>query len=243
VKVQAYSAIYGGYDHPKPIAAAGFSRTPIMFTDRGEVFSEACEMGWSPILVLPEMLGIAYPTDREPAEVIEPMLNHKYWKCHPEDALLMAYGTHHNDPELGIDASIWLDGSVEPHPGFEEKAIAALGNDDWSCVPHPVRSCIYPEADYSATLTWRYDGPSILAQANHYRAFHPPGTGLIATGVNIRRHTPEVIDLSHLWWEEILTWSHQDQISLPVLLRLWEDKVKWNMNLTWHQDWILHPHG
>ena len=240
MKVLAYSAIYGGYDHPKPIRAADFDLPPIMFTDRGETFTEAIRQGWSPILVLPEMMGITYPTGREPDHIIEPMLNHKYWKCHPDQAVARATTTPYYPH---IEASIWLDGSVEPHPGFEEKALAALGDDDWACVPHPSRNCIYPEADYSATLTWRYDGPSILAQANHYRGFHPSGYGLIATGVNIRRHSPEVIELSHLWWEEILTWSHQDQISLPVLLRLWEDKVKWNMNLTWHQDWILHPHG
>ncbi len=231
--VQAYSAIYGNYDHPKPITAAGFSRTPMMFTDSFRVRDEARELGWEVHVVPGEFLWIDYPTNRESAEIIEPMLNHKYWKCHPDKLPF-------DEP---IDASIWLDGSVEPHPGFEEKALAALGDDDWACVPHPSRSCIYPEADYSATLTWRYDGPSILAQANHYRDFHPPGWGLFATGVNVRRHTPEVIELSHLWWDEILNWSHQDQLSLPVLLRLWEGKVKWNTRLTWHQDWILHPHG
>jgi hypothetical protein len=231
VIVQAYSAIYGGYDHPKPVHNAGFSLTPVMFTESPETMKEAKEAGWFPVYAPHNWSS----PNGDPAIVV-PMLNHKYWKCHPE-AL-------ESDPdEPIIEASIWLDGSVEPHPGFEEKAIAALGDDDWSCVPHPVRNCIYPEADYSATLTWRYDGPSILAQANHYRSFHPSGYGLIATGVNIRRHSPEVIELSHLWWEEILTWSHQDQISLPVLLRLWEGKVKWNTRLTWHQDWILHPHG
>lgn len=245
MRVQAYSAIYGGYDHPKPVHDVGFSHKPIMFTDQGEVFTEAIRAGWSPILSLSPMenFRIPYPVNREPPEIIKPMLNHKYWKCHPEWLDFYLNDDWPEKTEHSIDISIWLDGSVEPKPGFEEKALAALGEDDWANVPHPARYCIYPEAEYSATLTWRYDAASILAQAAHYRNFHPPGAGLIATGVNVRRHTPEVIELSHLWWEEILNWSHQDQISLPVLLRLWEDKVKWNMNLTWHQDWILHPHG
>lgn len=242
MRVQVYSAIFGDYDHPKPVMNAGFSWKPIMFTDSGRIFTEAIDQGWRPVLFPPEELEIPYPTDREPAEIIEPMLNHKYWKCHPDQVANYTNSAPWTDPDP-IDISIWLDGSVEPHPGFESIALAALGGDDWACVPHPVRNCIYPEADYSATLTWRYHGPSILAQAAHYRQFHAPGSGLVATGVNVRRHTPEVIELSHLWWEEIIRFSHQDQISLPVLLRLWEDKVKWNMNLTWHQDWILHPHG
>jgi len=231
VIVQAYSAIYGGYDHPKDMREVGFKLKPIMFTESSETMREAKEMGWYPVYAPHDWMS----PHGDPA-IVGPMLNHKYWKCHPE-------AVHADGPDPIIEASIWLDGSVQPHPGFEDIAIAALGDDDWSCVPHPSRACIYPEAEYSATLTWRYDGPAILAQANHYRAFHPPGLGLIATGVNIRRHTPDVIELSHLWWEEILNWSHQDQISLPVLLRLWGDRVKWNMNLTWHKDWILHPHG
>jgi len=28
-----------------------------------------------------------------------------------------------------------------------------------------------------------------------------------------------------------------------VLFRLNEGKVRWNMNLPWHRDWILHQHG
>lgn len=229
--VQAYSAIYGGYDHPKPVHNAGFSHPPVMFTESSQTMREAKEAGWYPVYAPHN-----WSSPNGDPSIVVPMLNHKYWKCHPD-------GLERDPSGSEIDVSIWMDGSVEPHPGFEEKALAALGDDDWACVPHPSRQCIYPEAEYSATLTWRYDGPSILAQAAHYRNFHAPGYGLVATGVNIRRHTPEVIELSHLWWQEIIAWSHQDQISLPVLLRLWEDKVKWNMNLTWHQDWTLHPHG
>jgi hypothetical protein len=229
--VQAYSAIYGEYDTPKPVHQVGFTLKPVMFTESHKTYKLAKDAGWQPIYAPHEWTS----PHGDPA-IVTPMLNHKYWKCHPE-------GLYIDPQDQIIEASIWLDGSIEPHPGFEDIAIAALGNDDWSCVPHPSRACIYPEAYYSATLTWRYDAASILAQAEHYLNFHPQGWGLIATGVNIRRHTPEVIELSHLWWEEILNWSHQDQISLPVLMRLWEDKVKWNMNLTWHRDWILHPHG
>jgi alkaline ceramidase TOD1/glycosyltransferase MUCI70-like protein len=236
--VRAYSAIYGDYDHPKPVHQAGFSRPPLMFTDNEVTADEAEAAGWETVVVRHH-----FESPHGDPAIVVPMLNHKYWKCHPDWLDFYIDDEWPARTPNSVDASIWLDGSVEPKPGFEEKALAALGDDDWACVPHPVRNCIYPEAEYSATLTWRYDGPSILAQADHYRQFHPPGTGLIATGVNIRRHTPAVIELSHLWWDEILNWSHQDQISLPVLLRLAEGKVKWNMNLTWHQDWILHPHG
>lgn len=225
--VGIYSAIYGEYDHPKPTGMIYADRHPIMFTDSDRTAAEAVHLGWEARVVKHN-----YTSPNGDPDIVTPMLNHKFWKCHPEDAL----------PD--VDVSIWLDGSIEiTDPEFVPKALALLGEADWAHVPHPVRQCIYPEADYSATLTWRYDAESILKQAAHYRNFHPPGWGLFATGVNVRRHTPHVFLMSDLWWEEILTWSHQDQLSLPVLQRIMEDKVPWNQNLTWHKEWILHPHG
>jgi hypothetical protein len=165
-------------------------------------------------------------------KITAPMLAHKYLKTHPALAC------------PNVDISLWIDGSMEiTTDRYIELGLEALGDDDWACVPHPVRNCIYPEGEYSATLTWRYDAPSILAQIRFYSQFHPPGWGLIATGANVRRHTPEVIELCDQWWHENITWSHQDQLSLPVLLRLNEGKVRWNMNLPWHSTWKLHGHG
>jgi Protein of unknown function (DUF616) len=227
LKLDVYSAIYGDYDQPKSAAKIMSDRRPVMYTDTKETAEQARKQGWQPVIV-----NHSWSSPNGDPAIVTPMLNHKYWKCHPDVAL----------PES--DLSIWIDGSIEvTTEAFVENCLKALDNDDWACMRHPARDCIYPEADYSATLTWRYDAGAMLAQAAHYRNFHPSNWGLIATGANVRRHTPEVIETSHLWWDEIINWSHQDQISLPVLLRLREDKVKWNMNLSWHQDWTLHPHG
>jgi hypothetical protein len=127
---------------------------------------------------------------------------------------------------------------------YVERALGALGSDDWACVPHPARNCIYPEAAFSATLA-RYDAQAIHAQVTFYGSVvgHPANWGLVATGANVRRHTPEVIELGQQWWQECINWSHQDQLSLPVLFRLNEGKVKWNMRMPWHQWWNLYPHG
>lgn len=187
----------------------------------------AVEQGWTEHVV---NHGVA--TLKGEPSITAPMLAHKYWKCHPATAL----------PD--VDISMWIDGSMEViTQDYVKLCLEALGDDDWSLVPHPARNCIYPEASYSATLTWRYDPVSITAQAEFYKSFHPKGWGLFATGANVRRHTPEVLELSHQWWNECLNWSHQDQLSLPVLLRLAEGKVKWNKNLPWFQWWHLHEHG
>lgn len=222
-----YSAIYGEYDHPKTVEKLILDRSPVMYTDSDTTAAEAVQMGWEARVVRHH-----YESSHGDPAIVVPMLNHKYWKCHPEEAL----------PD--VETSIWIDGSIEvTNYEFTANCLRALGSDDWSHVPHPARSCIYPEAYYSATLTWRYDAESILKQAAHYQNFHPSGWGLFATGVNIRRHAPHVLLMSDLWWEECLQWSHQDQISLPVLQRLMEDKVPWNTRMTWFQDWFLHQHG
>jgi hypothetical protein len=226
MKVALYTAIYGDSDWPKPIPHIGVPA--IMYTDSEDTAKRALEQGWDEARIVRHYIC----TTRGKLSITAPMLAHKYWKTHPELAV------------PGVDVSLWVDGSMEILVNdYVLRCLTALGEDDWACVPHPARQCIYPEAEYSATLTWRYDSPSIRAQAEFYSAFHPRDWGLIATGANVRRHTPDVIELCHQWWDENLNWSHQDQLSLPVLLRLAEGRVRYNYNLPWFQWWWLHEHG
>lgn len=226
--VAIYSAIYGGYEHPKKLPV-DLPVPAFLFTDSDVTAAEAVHAGWQ-ARVVPHH----FESPNGDPEIVVPMLNHKFWKTHPHVAL------------PGTEISIWMDGSMEiVVDSFVDNCLAALALDDWACMPHPARTCIYPEADYSATLTWRYDAPSIQAQAKFYSQFHPANWGLIATGFCVRRHTPQVLDLSEEWWHEIVTRNHQDQISLPVLMKLFVDagKVRFNYNLPWHQ-WLTHwPHG
>jgi hypothetical protein len=225
MRVALYTAIYGQYDSVKPVPL-DLGAPAFLFTDSPETAERATDLGWF-ARVVPHYIA----TLNGDPNITGPMLAHKYWKTHPDKAC----------PD--VDASIWIDGSMTiTNPDFIQLNIDALGDDDWACVRHPARSCIYTEADYSATLTWRYDATAIKAQAEHYRQFHPPNWGLVATGHNIRRHTPDVLDLSQEWWQENLAWSHQDQLSLPVLLRIF-DMVKHNYNLPWFQWWHLGEHG
>jgi len=223
MQVEVYSAIYGAYDSVKQ---APYGVTSWMYTDSQRIVDEAYALGWLPRLV-PH--GIA--TLKGSPAVTGPMLAHKWWKTHPHLACPNA------------DISLWLDGSMlVTREDYVELCLKALGEDDWACVPHPARNCIYPEATFSATLA-RYDAASIHAQVRNYERFHPANFGLIATGANVRRHTAEVIKVCEQWWVECINWSHQDQLSLPVLLRLAEGKVRWNMNLPWFQWWHLFEHG
>lgn len=232
--VGIYTAIYGGYNSPKPVPnyLEGHAR---LLTDSIATAHEAERMGWEPEVVRSPYLDMEHDaTQYGDPGIVVPMLSHKYWKCHPGEAM------------ADYDISIWVDGSMEVvTDDFIGKCLAALGGDDWSCMPHPARTCIYPEASYSATLTWRYDARSINAQAEHYSHFHPAHWGLIATGFCVRRHTTGVLDLSHEWWVENTQWSHQDQLSLPVLMKMYSDagKVRYNYGLPWHQWLVHHAHG
>lgn len=233
--VAIYSALYGGYDSVKPIDAGV---PAYMFTDQPDLDAP----GWT-VIHRPHRIV----SRNGPAELVGPMLAHKWWKTHPDEAISIATNAIW---ATGMWRSIWIDASITPEPGFVDKALAALGNDHWAMVPHPWRTCIYTEADYSASLA-RYAGLAdrIRVQAAFYRSIgHPADNGLIATGVNVRRHTANVLHVSRLWWQECLTWTHQDQISLPVLLRLerarltQDPPLRWNTNIGWMEGWGLWPH-
>jgi hypothetical protein len=203
-----------------------------MYTDLESTATLARELGWEPRQV---RHGIA--TLKGSPAVTGPMLAHKWWKLHPHLAL----------PD--VDVSIWLDGSMETAvPDLADRCLAALGGDDWVMVRHPWRDCAIEEGYYSSTLTWRYDRDALVAQTDHYATWHPRHWGLFASGANVRRHTPEVARFGQIWWDECIRWSHQDQVSLPVLLRLSGlgdvvPPVRWNTNMPWNEWWKLHEHG
>jgi hypothetical protein len=221
VNIALYSAIYGEYDWVKPVPDLGVPA--ILYSDRPRDAP-----GWE-VRVVPHFIA----TTKGSPRITGPMLAHKFWKTHPHLAV----------PDA--DITMWIDGSMEiVVDEYVARCLEALNQDQWSCVRHPSRACIYPEADFSATLTFRYDSEAILSQAAFYRSIgHPPNYGLIATGANVRRHTDKVIEISEQWWVECLQWSHQDQLSLPVLFRLSErEGFTWNMNLPWFEWWFLHEH-
>lgn len=222
--VVVYSALYGRCDTVKPAPVPG----AIMYCDEQAVADIAQARGWEARVV---NHGVA--TLLGDPKITAPMLAHKWWKTHPD---LVA-------PDAEV--TVWMDASMEvTEEGYVERCRDALQGDQWSIMAHPERRCIYDEATYSAVLTWRYDAAALTRQAEHYRQFHPAGWGLFATGNLIRRHTWQSIEISHAWWHECITWSHQDQVSLPVLFALYEQKgFTWNTKLPWHQWWKLHEHG
>lgn len=246
--VVIYSAIYGGYDEPKPLPP-GLDVPAIMFTDRLETAHRASALGWRSFLV-PHGIVTA---KGDPAR-LAPMLAHKWWKTHPQalnsrsiEQAIGGYAMLSLDP---VDVALWVDGSMTlARPDYGAACLAALGDDDAAFTRHPWRDCALVEGEYSATLA-RYSSTRVREQTEFYSRFHPRRWGLIATGAIAWRINDKTETLGRYWWEECLTWSHQDQVSLPVLLRLADENslagvpgLRWSMNLPWEQWWRLGFHS
>ena len=226
MKVAIVSAIYGDYEYPKvlPPELLDMDVVSYMYSDSEQVCHEAVENGWFAILDTMD-------------DIETPMLKAKYWKTHPTSAAPFR------------DASIWLDGSISitvPGEVFIANCLNALGDDDISFTPHPLRVCIYPEASASAGLP-RYADCDPMAQVEFYRSVvgHPVNFGLMASGAFTVRHDDNTERWGKLWWEECNNWTYQDQLSLPVITRLMtmEGKLKWNMRMPWAQWWGYTEHG
>lgn len=236
-EVALYSALYGAYEYVKPLPADLGCRA-ILYTDEADIVAPGWEVRVVTDHLSADMIGKAQAAD---PKATAGMLRHKYWKCHPAEAV----------PDA--DVTLWVDASILIRADrYAERCLEALGDDDWCAVRHPYRTCIYPEAAFSATLA-RYDADAVNRQAAAYRDMgHPEHWGLIATGANVRRHTDSTIEVGEHWWWEIVSRSHQDQLSLPFLFRLQDTRphvsrehfpFRWNMNMPWDTWWGVYEHG
>lgn len=113
------------------------------------------------------------------------------------------------------DCSIWLDGAYEILPNFRPREFcqAVLASRDLAAFEHPLRDCVYQEAD--ACVYWRKGYPQLLRrQVQRYREEgYPEHAGLVETGCVCRRHTPQIRQFNERWWQEIEAHSLRDQLS------------------------------
>lgn len=222
MSVAIVTAIYGGYDRPKPVnwdsTVPGY-----LYTDRYETALEADKLGWLTIL----------DEDPDGDETKTPMLKAKYVKTH------MHIATKH------ADKLIWLDGSMTvTSDDFVTQVMIALAGDDVALTPHPLRRCIRPEALVTAALA-RYSDCDPIKQVNFYDNIgHPRDWGLFASGAFAIRNNALTRAWGDHWWHECVTRTYQDQLSLPVITRIMEQKgLRWNQNLPWAQWWGITDHG
>lgn len=124
-------------------------------------------------------------------------------------------------PQLPHRYVIWIDANVRVQSSkFVSQAISYI-HDGVAVHKHPFRTDIYQEA-IESVMTPKYEGLPIIEQVCHYRKYDgfPDNGGLYACGVVAwdLKH-PKSRPLGRMWMQECEKWTHQDQLSFPVVAR------------------------
>lgn len=113
---------------------------------------------------------------------------------------------------------IWIDGDMEIlQRGFVPAILSFLKNG-FVISPHfDNRNCAYGEAEIRPA---KYANEPLDEQIAYYKSEgFPEGYGLYECGVSARdMHNEDVKKLGEMWHEQNITWSYQDQVSLPYCL-------------------------
>lgn len=119
--------------------------------------------------------------------------------------------------KLGESSTIWCDGNIfiKDLSPF----INLLKYHDIVVLKHPVRDCIYQEAEACKLLKLDY-ADNIDRQVKYYQSInYPTNSGLYACGIIARNHTAKINSLSKEWLQQITEFSCRDQISFPVVFK------------------------
>lgn len=120
--------------------------------------------------------------------------------------------------------SVYVDCKRPISIDFEFLLSCMESESDFLTRPHRRRSCLYEEGEFC--IKKKKDSEEIISkQLNFYVSEkYPLHNGLHATGLLMRRHTEKVKEFSKLWWEQVVKYSHRDQISLPYMA--WKHDMK-----------------
>jgi hypothetical protein len=108
-----------------------------------------------------------------------------------------------------FDECWWVDANVEIKQLPEVKADIAIHT-------HSQRDCIFDEAQACIDLS-KDDPDKINTYISKHSSF-PKHAGLWECTMIYRRNTPEIKKLCEDWWQEIITGTRRDQLSLPIVL-------------------------
>lgn len=107
---------------------------------------------------------------------------------------------------------MWIDSRLVPAVPLSN-FFSLMSDCDFVTGVHPDRICLYEEGNTCKKLG--LDSAEVIdAQLSKYRAAgYPENNGLVETGLVVRRHTKQIVELNNLWWHELDTQSIRDQIS------------------------------
>ena len=119
--------------------------------------------------------------------------------------------------------SLWIDGNTSLKVPVEMLIERHLKDADIAVFKHPLRNCIYDEADACRTLGLDDDEVIMRQMLRYAREGYPTNNGLAATTYVLRRHTAKIEAFNSLWWAEICKGSRRDQLSF--------DYAAWKLNV------------
>ena len=192
-----YTANFGSY--------SSLQSPPVYLLDKCKFvcFTDCLEgvpAGWNPVLVSNPPFGS------------NSRLNAKYYKILP----------HLFFPQYSY--SLWIDSNLSIHS--VENLLCLLdsfvsSSHVFSFFNHPSRQCLYQEA--RVCIRYGKDASQrILKQVSFYKSLNIPNNlGLLSGRVLLRKHqSSSCIEAMNLWWDQILTFSIRDQISLPYVFHI-----------------------
>lgn len=184
-----YTAIYGGYDEPRPHASLS-GVDFLCFTD-------------NPNLRHPDW-EICYDPPRYP----HPRMAAKYHKLIGHERLAVY------DQSIWIDGSVELQDAQ-----FVEIATSYLRQSCLAMFAHPYRCDIFQELDASLGLEKYRALPLTEQVKRYREQGFKSDNGLYHCGVLIRDlRDPFIAKFGRAWMQENVEWTYQDQISFPYLL-------------------------
>lgn len=132
--------------------------------------------------------------------------------------------------------SFWLDGTFKIKGSIREYIYKNIkANSPMLNVVHTERDCIYDEYEASKIIP-RYPRAVMEEQIKNYKSENfPDHYGLAVMGAIFRQHNnPEVIKLMEAWWDEIIKYSNQDQLSFAYVA--WKQDFHPSVSLLYYWD-------
>ena len=194
-----YTALFGAYDQLQDPKERFENCDFVCFTDQGDLKSEI----WKIIYIQPDHES---PLLMNRKIKILPHLYVKDWQY-----------------SLYVDSNIFL----KKNPYYLVDKYLKRSYLKFFVSKHYLRDCIYREAAQCIKLGKGNPSDIQLQLETYQKAGFPIKWGLSENGILLREHgSKNVIKLSEDWWEQFLTYSKRDQLSLPFAL--WKNGYRYS---------------
>jgi len=129
---------------------------------------------------------------------------------------------NHLTPEIWREhhRSVWIDGNVCVNAPEDELFSSLTDGVELAIFSHHCRSTIRQEVE--AVVNFGYESAS---QAERVLSDYPreaDALPLLEATVLFRRHTGAVAMFNSIWWSLICSYSHRDQLTLPIAVAMAE---------------------